>query len=475
MKKLILSNVVLLILIKILSVTCIAQTTTNTYGPLKRSDRLWNIAASVRPDRRINHFQAMLALLKANPHAFGIPCNLNSLKKVGPILSVPSRAEMRALSKNQAIKEFYRQDKEWKDYSKRGKPIVCPQELPVAKTEKQHPSMTQFTTQAVTAITVPIEPVIPIIAQQEPSTETNTTGAIKTGSIKTESIKTEPIPIPSTWDSRIQLWLSPALLLGIVIVFILFLFAFFIGRQSGKRSKPLTNNTQKRPIDSSTVEANPVDNIPVHPVNSSQVATNSLDNTSVSEKTPITPTHQDSQKILSDKMQEKLDNVRAYLAEDEEKIIQKMLREVIQEGSIEQQSEARQLYEINKKINYFKQHTPKPQQMAISKPTVSKPAVSNPVWQDLKQMGEHCSTQQYLPENQDKTFELVDKIFELLDNELNAQGKLVEGYLNRSQQNQPQRVDVRQNYEIVAKSEKLVVDDDKEEKSRAEIEPTRHM
>jgi FimV-like protein len=457
MKKVILLNVILM---KILSVTCIAQTATNTYGPLKRSDRLWNIAASVRPDRRINHFQAMLALLKANPHAFGIPCNLNSLKKVGPILSVPSRAEMQVLSKNQAIKEFYRQDKEWKDYYKQGKPIVCPQELPVAETEKQRPSLIQ----AVSEITVPIEPVIPI-AQQEPSTETNTTG-----SIKTEPIKTEPIPIPS-WDSRLQLWLSPTLLLGIgiVIVFILLLFTFFIGRQSGKRSKPLINNTPKRPIDSSTVEANPLDNTPVHPVNSSQVATNTLDNMSVSEKTPIIPTHQDSQKKLSDKMQEKLDNVRAYLAEDEEQIIQKMLREVIQEGSIEQQSEARQLYEINKKINYFKKNTPKPQQMAISKPTVS-----NPVWQDLKQMGEHCSTQQNLPENQDKTFELIDKIFELLDNELNAQGRLVEGYLNRSQQNQPQRVDVRQNYEIVEKSEKLVVDD-KEGKPRAETEPTRHM
>lgn len=458
-----------MILIEILSVTCFAQTTFNTYGPLKSSDRLWNIAASVRPDKKINHFQAMLALLKANPHAFRISCNLNSLKKAGPILSVPSRAKMRALSKNKAIKEFYRQDKEWKDY-KRGKPIVCPQELPVADTEKQRPSMTQFTTQAAPAITVPIEPVIPI-AQQDPSTETNTTGAIKTG-----TIKTEPIPISSTWDSRIQLWLSPTLLLGIgiVIVFILFLFAFFIGRRTGKRSKPFTNHTPKHSIDSLTVEANPSDNIPVHPVNSSAAA-NSLDNMSVSEKTPITPTHQDNQKSLSNKMQEKLDNVRAYLAEDEDQIIQKMLREVIQEGSIEQQSEARQLYEINKKINYFKQNTPKPQQIAISKPTVSKPAVSNPIWQDLKQMGEHCSTQQYLPENQDKTFELIDKIFELLDNELNAQGRLVEGYLNRSQQNQPQRVDVRQNYEIVEKSEKWVVEDDKEGKPRAEKEPTRYM
>jgi len=45
---------------------------------------------------------------------------------------------MRALSKNKAIKEFYRQDKEWKDYYKRGKPIVCPQEeRSVAETEKQ--------------------------------------------------------------------------------------------------------------------------------------------------------------------------------------------------------------------------------------------------------------------------------------------------------------------------------------------------
>ena len=55
----------------------------------------------------------------------------------------------------------------------------------------------------------------------------------------------------------------------------------------------------------------------------------------------------------ADKIKEKLDNVRSYLAE-EEQFIQRTLREVIQKGTPEQQIEAKQLYEISKKINYLK-------------------------------------------------------------------------------------------------------------------------
>jgi len=158
-------------------------------------------------------------------------------------------------------------------------------------------------------------------------------------------------------------------------------------------------------------------------------------------------------------MQEKLNNVRAYIAEDEEQITQKMLREVIQKGTVEQQAEAKQLYEIYRKINHFKQE----------KMAMPKSATSNPAWPDLEKMGEHCSTQNLL-ENKDKLFKLIDKIFELLDYELNAQGKLVEAYNTKRPQ---QDFLGKKNYEIVEKSEKFVVVD--EEKPRHEQDQTRYM
>ena len=65
---------------------------------------------------------------------------------------------------------------------------------------------------------------------------------------------------------------------------------------------------------------------------------------------------ENDQQETGEEMKQKLAQVRSYLAEDSAQITQKILREVIQNGSSEQQPEAKQLYEITKKINHFKQN-----------------------------------------------------------------------------------------------------------------------
>jgi len=419
-----------------------------TYGPIKTGDMLWNIAAKVRQDSTISRYQAMLALHKANPDAFDIPCNLNSLK-MGHLLYIPSRADMQVLSKTQAVKEFYRQNKEWKAYRRQRQKIIClpPVELPVTEAKKPFFSITSkkppITSEKSPTTQIAVNPATLPIAPETSERQSST-----------ESEETVFIPISLIWENM-QLSFSmplflPILIGGIVAIFLLFLLAFFIGKRKGlSNSKRLSNDRfEKTPL-----------------VNSLKTTHNQLGDTPISNELP-TPTEigANSAHHLSHKMQEKLDNVRAYLAEDEEQMTQKMLREVLQKGTIEQQSEARQLYEINKKINYFKQHVG--QKNSIS---------SNSAWQDLEQMGEHWPAQSHLPKNQDRLFELIDKIFELLDYELNAQGKLVEAYFNRSRQDYS---GAQKNYEIVEKPETVTVDGkgtESPKKPRPDFEPTRHL
>ncbi|MCK5361101.1 MAG: hypothetical protein KAJ95_10770, partial [Gammaproteobacteria bacterium] len=62
------------------------------YGPIRRSETLWEIAKDVRPDRDISMDQMMIALQRANPQAF-IRDNINNLK-MGVTLRVPGRDEI---------------------------------------------------------------------------------------------------------------------------------------------------------------------------------------------------------------------------------------------------------------------------------------------------------------------------------------------------------------------------------------------
>ena len=65
----------------------------DSYGPIAPNERLWDIAAKVRPDPGISKEHMMKALFKANPQAFSKPDNMNSLK-VGATLRIPTLQEI---------------------------------------------------------------------------------------------------------------------------------------------------------------------------------------------------------------------------------------------------------------------------------------------------------------------------------------------------------------------------------------------
>lgn len=89
----------------------------DSYGPVIRTDTLWDVALKTRPDNNITVHQMMMALLKANPGAFQHD-NVNGLK-AGYTLSIPSKSDIYKLTKQQAINAFTEQNDLWKNRNKR--------------------------------------------------------------------------------------------------------------------------------------------------------------------------------------------------------------------------------------------------------------------------------------------------------------------------------------------------------------------
>lgn len=91
------------------------------YGPIRADETLWAIAKRVRP-RGVTMEQMMIALQKANPHAF-VRGNINLLKK-GQMLRVPAREEILAINRNEAKQAYLSQRDAW--MAGQGKPKQAP-------------------------------------------------------------------------------------------------------------------------------------------------------------------------------------------------------------------------------------------------------------------------------------------------------------------------------------------------------------
>ena len=122
----------------------------DSYGPVLRGQDLWDIARRVYPNEDVSRDQIMLALLKANPQAFDMPCNANSPLKVGVMLQIPNLTQVQALSREQANQEFERQLREWENHRVSGEMLVCPPETQtVAATPEQATAPAPETTSPV--------------------------------------------------------------------------------------------------------------------------------------------------------------------------------------------------------------------------------------------------------------------------------------------------------------------------------------
>lgn len=83
------------------------------YGPVKRGDTLSKIAASVKPEG-VSLDQMLIAILRSNPDAF-VNNNINRLK-AGKMLRIPDKAELTAVTPQEAVKEVRLQAADWNRY-----------------------------------------------------------------------------------------------------------------------------------------------------------------------------------------------------------------------------------------------------------------------------------------------------------------------------------------------------------------------
>lgn len=136
----------------------------NTYGPVKSGELIWNIAGKVSPNASVSRQQVIMGILRANPSAFKVPCNFNSLK-VGEKLVVPTLADIQAVSQEEAQKEFEGQNEAWKNRKKN--PIVCPAPEVATAAEEATPTSPPAATAAEVA---PPKEVSPAAVSNDAST-----------------------------------------------------------------------------------------------------------------------------------------------------------------------------------------------------------------------------------------------------------------------------------------------------------------
>lgn len=471
------------------SLTLHAQTIVQTYGPIKSGDMLWNIAAQVRPNASVDRYQVMIALLKANPQAFEVSCNMNSLK-VGKILQIPSLSEMQALTQTRALEEFNRQRKEWQAYRRQKQTITC-----APSTQKQNVPLAKKPLQPVIkhvkdVSNPPATPPVTLTSSANSSSKKNTDNWSKPAKTVTNESPLTSSSTDQTFSSTddslnqsitqllknsgllttfsLPFLATPVPLIAIIsIILLLFLLIIVFARRwrsSPRRKK--TESVEKQWLHD-PLEKMPVNNPNLKAGEETHQAVNIEETTQADSTATVDTQELPNYSSVALKMEEKLDQVRAYLANDQTELTENMLREVLQQGSREQQAEALQLYKISQKIT---QTLPNNRNKTyVSLPQVD--ASNNPFWQELEQMNGHLPTQ-YLPENQERIFELIDKVFALLDHELNAHGKLIEAYKHRYH---PEWIDNTYRFEKTMTQTVNEVEENHLSKSRIAPEATRHL
>jgi FimV-like protein len=424
-------NTLFSITLLLIVTTTTAQPTVKLYGPIQEGDMLWNIATTMRPDESVSRYQVMMALLQINPTAFEVPCNVNSLK-IGKTLQVPSLEAIKMFDRTQAFREFNRQGNEWKNYRKYGQKINC--SLTSIKNSAAQATTTFFapSTKLATNAALPIK-------SPNSAESLHTQNAIPLTTFTsqvTSFFKQHGMTLPAPWLIVISI---------LVVSIIILIFLLMTRPQPASHA----NHSAKKAWSEDPVEKMSVDTVKEmpQPLNTSENATH----------TDVAPKNND--------MKEKLDYVRCYLAEDQAQLTERLLKEVVQKGTDEQQAEARQLYEINKKINLLRQYTGNKSFLPIYPSSAS----NSPIWQEIEQLSGHFPAQ-YLPENRERVFQVIDKIFELLDYELKAQGKLIDAYVKRHQEDFFQDT----NYQVVGKPIKTA-EGEGNGSFRPAPKPTRHL
>lgn len=336
----------LILLFMFTSLTAFATENEQFYGPVKAGDMLWNIAGAVRPASNLNRYQVMMALFAINPEAFKIPCNINSLQ-VGKTLKIPDIATIQQLTETQALAQFEQHKAIWQTYRQSGKPIVCTEE------NRENVSKTLLDTSIVEPIKSIDEPIVstptsPFLSiDEELSAYHFDNKEVKKIIAPTTSHSTQHIlPVKNTviplkfHELMIQdlttLISQPLMTIPISIIIFAFsllcaitLLILWLIRQLLRyilRPAP-TNKANDR------IEPSFENNVTL----------------------PFSSVQTNNAMQTVDEIKEKLAIIRSYLADGEEATLHHLLQDVMKKGTGEQQAEARQLIEINRKMQLLQQ------------------------------------------------------------------------------------------------------------------------
>lgn len=88
------------------------QAAQDIYGPIGRTDTLWDIATKLSPTKKAATQQVIMAIYEKNKHAFTVN-NISSLRK-GAYMLAPTEAEVLAISRKNAINLVQRHNERWK-------------------------------------------------------------------------------------------------------------------------------------------------------------------------------------------------------------------------------------------------------------------------------------------------------------------------------------------------------------------------
>ncbi len=128
-----------------------STTPTDNYGPTRRGDTLWKIAAALRASSAVSMQQMLIALQRANPEAF-FGSNINNLK-TGQVLRAPSAEELAAVNREEALLEARAQEESWRNARPARVVAAAPEgaapEVPPETGEQPNPDPPQTPTAAV--------------------------------------------------------------------------------------------------------------------------------------------------------------------------------------------------------------------------------------------------------------------------------------------------------------------------------------
>ncbi|WP_196137693.1 FimV family protein [Aliikangiella sp. G2MR2-5] len=86
--------------------------TGSNYGPVSANDTLWSIASRTRPSSQVTIHQTLVAIYRANPHAFANG-NINNLMK-GEVLNIPDESSIAQVPHRAALQDVVMQNRQWR-------------------------------------------------------------------------------------------------------------------------------------------------------------------------------------------------------------------------------------------------------------------------------------------------------------------------------------------------------------------------